>query len=495
MELNGENIQEGSGKKTLLSIDDAFEIRDIIQRALSGETYHVMVCGDCVEALALLERGISPDLILLDLMLPKMSGLDFLKLIRDRYSHLKTVVISARGDVETVVEALQLGALDYIHKPFSIDELKIAVDKAISQKEMTEELERLKRQKVFTEDYSILYASREMANIMEMVSKVAQTDVPVLVTGDSGVGKEAVAREIHRRSHRSGGPFLKINCAALPASLLESELFGYNKGAFTGAVQSKPSKFENASGGTIFLDEIGDLAPSIQAKFLHVLQDGGFNRLGSNKTIQADARVLVATNHDLEKAVDKGTFRADLFFRLNVVHLNVPPLKDRPVDISLLAGHFLASYNKRYSKDLELSQSEMDRLVRHPWPGNVRELQNTLRRYAVLGILQLDGKGSELQGELPDAAAASGDLPLPGLPDRADVEQGDLHHADTEIIPLKAVARKAAMKAEKKAIWAALEATKWNKAKAARLLQVSYKALLYKMKDCGLGSAARKEEN
>jgi len=499
VEPDSETVQEGSGqkdsgKKTLLAIDDAFEIRDIIQRALSGESYHVMVCEDCVEAMALLERGITPDLIILDLMLPRMSGLDFLKLIRDRYSHLKAVVISAKGEVETVVEALQLGALDYIHKPFNIDELQIAVDKAISQKEMAEELERLKRQKVFTEDYSILYASREMANIMEMVTKVAQTDVPVLITGDSGVGKEAVAREVHRRSHRSGGPFLKINCAALPASLLESELFGYNKGAFTGAVQSKPSKFENAAGGTIFLDEIGDLAPAIQAKFLHVLQDGTFNRLGSNKTIRTDARVLVATNHDLEKDVSSGVFRSDLFFRLNVVHLNVPPLKDRPVDISLLAGHFLSSYNKRYRKELELSQGDMDRLVRYPWPGNVRELQNTLRRYTVLGILELDERGTGLREEFPDATAGSSEPPHDSQ-SRADVEHDDSHGSSTEVLPLKTIARNAARKAEKRAIRSALEETSWNKAKAARLLSVSYKALLYKMKDCGLESVTRKEEN
>jgi DNA-binding NtrC family response regulator len=508
MESETEHTSTDPGKKTLLAIDDAFEIRDIIQRALV-DSYHVMVCEDCVEAISLLERGISPDLILLDLMLPKMSGMDFLKMIKDRYPHLKTVVISAKGDVETVVEALNLGALDYIHKPFSIDELQIAVDKAMSHKKMAEELERLKRQEIFTEDYSIIYASSEMANIMETVSKVAQTDVPVLITGESGVGKEAIARELHQSSLRAEGPFLRVNCAALPASLLESELFGYNKGAFTGAVQSKQSKFESAAGGTLFLDEIGELAPPIQAKFLHVLQDGTFNRLGSNKTIQADARILVATNHDLEEQISKGFFRSDLYFRLNVVQIHIPPLRLRPIDISLLTKHFLDQYKKKYKSQIELDQASMDRLSQYHWPGNVRELQNILRRYVVLGALEFDGhrlqngiqsyqststiNGDEGMDQRNYRSASVGDRPSQGIPPTDLHEEGPLEMDPGDIIgddsvdktvSLKEIARNASREAEKKAIYRALEITKWNKTQAAKLLQVSYKAFLYKMKDC-----------
>ena len=519
MESEAKHTPTKTGKKTLLAIDDAFEIRDIIQRALS-ESYHVMVCEDCVEAIAILERGTSPDLILLDLMLPKMSGMDFLKMIKDRYPHLQTVVISAKGDVETVVEALNLGALDYIHKPFGIDELQIAVDKAMSHKQMAEELERLKRQEIFTEDYSIIYASSEMANIMETVSKVAQTDVPVLVTGESGVGKEAVARELHQRSHRANGPFLRVNCAALPASLLESELFGYNKGAFTGAVQSKQSKFETAAGGTLFLDEIGELAPPIQAKFLHVLQDGSFNRLGSNKTIRADARILVATNHDLEEQISRGLFRTDLYFRLNVVQILIPPLRERPVDIALLTNHFLDQYRKKYKSQIELDQASMDRLSQYHWPGNVRELQNILRRFVVLGKLEFDS--SRIQNGMQSGLSTStsngyggmdpgtyrstgvGDKPFQGIPPRhhqgegpIELDSGDISSGNTgdntsgddivkETVSLKEIARNAAREAEKKAIFRALEATRWNKTQAAKLLQVSYKAFLYKMKDCGV---------
>jgi len=510
VESETEHISTDQGKKTLLAIDDAFEIRDIIQRALS-ESYHVMVCEDCIEAITLLERGTSPDLILLDLMLPKMSGMDFLKMIKDRYPHFQTVVISAKGDVETVVEALNLGALDYIHKPFSIDELQIAIDKAMSHKQMADELERMKRQEIFTEDYSIIYASTEMANIMETISKVAQTDVPVLITGDSGVGKEAVARELHQGSHRAKGPFLRVNCAALPASLLESELFGYNKGAFTGAVQSKKSKFESAAGGTLFLDEIGELAPGIQAKFLHVLQDGTFNRLGSNQTIQADARILVATNHDLEEEVSKGVFRSDLYFRLNVVQIHIPPLRQRTVDISLLTNHFLGQYKKKYKSQIELDQASMDKLTQYHWPGNVRELQNILRRYVVLGTLEFDGNriqtgtgsdsrtttiiADEDMDERGYRSTGGESRFFPGPPPQNLGEEGPLNmdpehtegdDAVDETVGLKEIAKNAAREAEGKAIHRALEATRWNKTQAAKLLQVSYKALLYKMKDCGV---------
>ncbi|UCF30643.1 MAG: sigma-54-dependent Fis family transcriptional regulator [bacterium] len=498
-----------SRQHTLLAIDDEPDIRDLIYHAFSDEDYHVMTCGDCTEALALLERGSLPDLILLDLMLPEMSGLDFLQLLRNRYPHLKAIVISARGDVETVVEALQMGALDYIHKPFDVAELMIAVNKALSQKQMAEELDRLRKQEAFAETHSALYASREMANIIEMVSKVAQTDVPVLITGESGVGKEVIAREIHQKSLRASGPFLKVNCAALPASLLESELFGYNKGAFTGASQAKPSKFENADNGTLFLDEIGEIAPALQAKFLHVLQDGFFNRLGSNKTIRTNTRILVATNQDLEEEVKSGSFRSDLYYRLNVVRIHIPPLRERPVDIALLANYYLDFYSRKYRKEVDLSESALPRLNRHSWPGNVRELQNVMRRYVVLGLLEFDkespvsappmGAGSpDLQeGQIPGRAAAGGE----SGPDQAgptrETAKGvalDEEGMQRENYSLKEIAKEAAQAAEKEAILRALEITRWNKSKAAKLLKISYKALLYKMREGGLEKPLPEQE-
>ncbi len=498
-----------SRKKTLLVIDDEPDIRELIFHALS-EDYHVMTCGDCTEAISLLERGVAPDLILLDLMLPEMSGMDFLRLLHNRYPHLKAIVISARGDVETVVDALQVGALDYVHKPFDITELTIAVNKALSQKEMEEELMRLRKQEVFTEEHSPLYASREMANIMEMISKVSQTDVPVLITGESGVGKEVIARELHQNSLRSSGPFVKVNCAALPASLLESELFGFAKGAFTGASQAKSSKFENADNGTLFLDEIGEIAPALQAKFLHVLQDGQFNRLGSNKTIQTNARIIVATNQDLEAQVQSGSFRQDLYYRLNVVRIEIPPLRDRPVDITLLVNYYLDFYKKKYRKEVELDRDALARLNQHRWPGNVRELQNVVRRYVVLGLLEFDKNGfiatdlyetraaNQVQNEMPthlDQGKVIFGTPQkqPAASEEISTDQGNTEVLEN--LSLKEIAKEASRAAEKEAILRALEITRWNKSKASKLLKISYKALLYKMKESGLEKPESKTTN
>lgn len=475
-----------TGTRTLLVIDDSENILSLIRTALSSRHYTVVTCEHCEEAIEKLESGTSPDLILLDLMLPDMNGLDFLNIINSRYPHLKTIVISAKHDVETVTEAMRKGALDYILKPFSVDELKISVNKAIHMKETEDELKRLQRQRLYTEDYSLLYASSEMANIMETILKVAATDMPVLITGDSGVGKEVVARELHQRSNLSSGPFLKINCAALPASLLESELFGYSKGAFTGAVNSKPSKFETAAKGTLFLDEIGELEPHIQAKFLHVLQDGTFNRLGSNKLIRADARIVVATNQNLEEKIRQGSFRQDLYYRLNVARIHIPPLRERPVDINLLTNYFLDFYGRQYKRTIQLDEETKNSLYRHPWPGNVRELQNVLRRYIVLGRLEFDSSTNSFQVvPAPPVVSHQEETPAGSTALEDDPEKTPT----PATLSLKEIAKTAARKAEKKAILIALEANHWNKTRAAKMLKISYKAFLYKMKDCGITSA------
>ena len=490
MEVVSPTEPQSTSKRTLLAIDDAEHILNLITEGLSSENYTIVTCTDCQQAIELLEGGTSPDLILLDLMLPEMSGLDFLNVLNTRYPHLKTIVISAKHDVESVTEAMRLGALDYILKPFSVAELGISVNKAIHLKETEDELKRLQRQQLYAEDYSLLYASSEMANIMETILKVASTNMPVLITGDSGVGKEVVARELHQRSHWASGPFLKVNCAALPASLLESELFGYKRGAFTGAMKSKPSKFENASGGTLLLDEIGELEPHIQAKFLHVLQDGTFNRLGSNKMIKTDARIMVATNQDLEENIMKGTFRRDLYYRLNVARIHIPPLSERPVDIALLANYFLEFYSRQYKRSVDLDEETLNKLYHHPWPGNVRELQNVLRRYIVLGRLEFDSTGSlsDLTSG-PTPFNIDEDLTTPPVSAK---EQPEYPHEQSGKIPpegtlsLKEIAKSAARKAEKEAILIALDATGWNKSRAAKMLKISYKAFLYKMKDCGI---------
>jgi len=312
-----------------------------------------------------------------------------------------------------------------------------------------------------------------MRAVRDLVSKVAATSASVLLTGESGVGKEVVARAIHRASPRAGHPLLKVNCAALPGELLESELFGHERGAFTGAYREKPGKFEQAQKGTIMLDEIGEVPLRLQAKLLHILQDGEFARVGGERILQTDVRVLAATNRDLEGEIRAGRFREDLYYRLNVIAVHIPPLRERRDEIPALAAHFLAAANKQYGRSVEISPALMRQLVEHPWPGNIREMENAIKRLVVLG------NAAHFQSQLGAAAAAA--APAPALATAA------VSAPDAEaVLGLKAIARRAARDAERIVIAQTLERTHWNRAKAARMLQISYKALLYKIVECGL---------
>jgi two-component system response regulator AtoC len=310
-----------------------------------------------------------------------------------------------------------------------------------------------------------------MRAVRDLVSKVAATSASVLLTGESGVGKEVVARAIHRASPRAGHPLLKVNCAALPGELLESELFGHERGAFTGAYREKPGKFEQAQKGTIMLDEIGEVPLRLQAKLLHILQDGEFARVGGERILQTDVRVLAATNRDLEGEIRAGRFREDLYYRLNVIAVHIPPLRERRDEIPALAAHFLAAANKQYGRSVEISPALMRQLVEHPWPGNIREMENAIKRLVVLG------NAAHFQSQLGAAAAA----PAPAVASAA--ASGP---SDEAVMGLKAIARRAARDAERIVIAQTLERTHWNRAKAARMLQISYKALLYKIVECGL---------
>ncbi len=322
-------------------------------------------------------------------------------------------------------------------------------------------------------DGGFVVGSDAMRTVRNLVRRVADTDVPVLITGDSGVGKEVVARALHRDSERAAMPFVKVNCAALPDQLLESELFGYERGAFTGAERDKPGKFELANGGTIFLDEIGEVPEGTQAKLLQVLQDGCYYRLGGNGEVRVDARVVASTNVDLEAAMASGGFRKDLFYRLNVVRVQVPSLCDRTAEIPLLVENFRARYENEYGRRIgALSEDALESLSRHDWPGNVRELENLVRRMVVLQ--DIEGPLAELHG----SSRSSGPL-----------DAVDVFGPAGEIPPLKDVSRLAAMEAEGVVIRRALEKTEWNRRRAAELLQISYKALLYKMRDCGIKAA------
>jgi two-component system response regulator AtoC len=318
--------------------------------------------------------------------------------------------------------------------------------------------------------------SPAMQTVRDMIAKVATTNAAILLTGESGVGKEVVARAIHRASPRSARQFLKVNCAALPGELLESELFGHQRGAFTGAYRDKPGKFELAEKGTLMLDEIGEVPLRLQAKLLHVLQDGEFARVGGERVLETDVRILAATNRDLASEIQAGRFREDLYYRLNVIEIRIPPLRERRDEIPALMGHFLKTANAAYGRAVEIPPATQRLFLEHPWPGNIRQLENAVKRVVVLG------SAAGIEQEL--AAASAGRVAAAGVPAVSGAARVD---ADGKL-DLKAIARRAARDAERIAIADMLERTHWNRAKAARVLGISYKALLYKIVDCGLAN-------
>jgi two-component system, NtrC family, response regulator AtoC len=376
--------------------------------------------------------------------------------------------------VGTVVEAIRLGAHDYLTKPFEKTELDAAMLKSRQKKQLRAENQALREHcDQLTEDLCFLAASPQMVRIRQQILQIAPVDVPVFIYGESGVGKEVVARMIHMRSLRRSHPFVKVNCAALPGELLESELFGYEQGAFTGAVRAKPGKFELATKGTIFLDEIAEMSPHLQAKLLHVLQDQQYSRLGGRHVVDIDVRVLAATNVDVHEAMKSGRLREDLYYRLNVLSINVPPLRERTAEIPLLFRHFLKQYSEKFDKGAPApSEHLMEAAMRYPWPGNLRELENFVKRYVILE----DDEGS-FRELLEMAATRQRTSPREESAPPPPREQG-----------LKALVRSLKDEAEMEAIADALEKTRWCRKDAARMLGISYKALLYKMRQFNLDS-------
>jgi two-component system, NtrC family, response regulator AtoC len=471
---------------TVLVIEDDDAAREALCEFLATAGYRVKPLRDGAEALAAVE-GSRLDAVLLDLVIPEPDGFEVLRQIRSRDPRVPVVVMSALSQAEDVVRAMKLGATDYLPKPFEISELNLVLRRAL-QGPKRRPLDVAESRAAATDPAESDVApsqplSGPMERVWALVNRIADTDVPVLLVGESGVGKDVIARRIHATSHRAGRPFVKINCAALPGELLESELFGHEKGAFTGAHAEKPGKFELAHQGTIFLDEIGEMDPRLQAKLLQVLQDEEFYRVGGKRSVRVDARVVVATNRNLEAAIRQGSFREDLFYRLNVVTIRVPPLRERKEEIAPLVRHFVEKYRQRYHGGLEdIPADVMERFYAYEWPGNVRELENLVRRLVVLrdpAMVLGEIGGAPPALTLPAQAgnhAANGVRPLDGRANGASAEDA----------PLKDVARRAARIAEREAILRALMRTGWNKRKAAKRLQVSYKALLYKIKDCGI---------
>jgi two-component system, NtrC family, response regulator AtoC len=458
-------------KEKILVIDDEPSIRKYLQTLLEVEGFAVEAVSSGKEALQRIGSGERPDFIILDVLMPEIDGIETLRQLLQIDRALNVIMLSCSNEVNTVVEAIRIGALDYLTKPFEKPELEAALLKCRQKRELRAENEALKEYcETLTEDISFLAASPQMIKIRQQILQIAPVDVPIFISGESGVGKEVVARMIHLRSTRRQQPFIKVNCAALPGELLESELFGYEQGAFTGAVRAKPGKFELANRGTIFLDEIAEMAPHLQAKLLHVLQDGQYSRLGARAVVNVDVRVIAATNVDVKQAMHSGKFREDLYYRLNVLSLHIPPLRERTPEIPLLFRHFLVKYSEKYQKQPpEPSQHLLEAAMRYSWPGNLRELENFIKRYVILE----DDEGS--LRELLEMASQHHVSPSDVAP--APKEQG-----------LKALVRSLKDEAEMEAIANALDRTNWCRKDAARMLGISYKALLYKMRQFNLDS-------
>ncbi|HEX8814689.1 MAG TPA: sigma-54 dependent transcriptional regulator [Terriglobales bacterium] len=448
----------------ILLVDDEPGMLRYIKTLLEVDDYRVETASTGEEALQKIEKGLRPELILMDLVMPGISGLETLEKIKKSFPAAKVVMLSCVTDTRKVVQAIRLGAVDYITKPFQKAELDAVIDQCLgtNQQNYPGEVEEL------SDDTFFVAASPIMRKLRSQAALVANVDIPVLMLGESGTGKEVMARLIHKLSPRAHRTFLKVNCAAVPGDLLESELFGYEPGAFTGATHAKPGKFELCNKGTILLDEIGEMPYGLQAKLLHVLQDQQFSRLGSRSMVKVDVRILAATNINIQEAIATKSLREDLYYRLNAFTLQVPPLRERKEEIPILLKHFMAKMAEQFARQpLPVSAELVQACMDYSWPGNLRELNNFVKRYLVLGdekaaIAELhpkgDGAGAAFGAEGSDAGG-----------------QG-----------LKSLARSAKDEAEAEAISKALEETNWNRKRAAVLLKISYKALLYKIRQYGL---------
>ena len=374
-----------SNQANILVIDDEESMRDSCRQALSRDGHRVEVAGDGLKALAELEKA-SFDLVILDLKMPGLSGMEVLKRIKEDDPEAIVIVITGYATIESAVEAMKRGAYDFIPKPFTPDGLRMIVGRALEKRELALENVLLRTElKLGTGAEVLVGQSKSMKKVEDLVLKVSPTDSTVLICGESGTGKELVARAIHRQSSRKDKPFVVVDCGSLVENLFESELFGHIKGSFTGATATKYGRFELANGGTLFFDEIGNISMNIQTKLLRVLQEREIAKVGSSQVIKVDVRIIAATNKDLQKGVKQGVFREDLFYRLSVVPITLPPLRERSDDISLLANHFLKKYNRKRKKNIRaISNKGMQALVKYDWPGNVRELENAIERAVVL---------------------------------------------------------------------------------------------------------------
>ncbi len=447
-------------KKRILIVEDEEKLRRVLELQLASAGFDVDKAATAEEGLRVVDRA---DLVLTDLKLPKMDGLELLAVIRRQNAQVPVIMMTAFGSVETAVEAMKAGATDFLMKPFSLDHLMQVVSKALEVRALRDENRQLKEELGRRYEFdNIIGRSAPMQEIFATIERVAPSRATVLLAGESGTGKDLIARAIHFRSPRRDRPLVKINCTAIPENLMESELFGYEKGAFTGAQISKPGKFEQADTGTVFLDEIGDVPAAIQVKLLRILQEREFERLGSNVTRHIDVRVIAATNSDLRAALEQGTFREDLYYRLNVVPLNIPPLRDRRADIPFLANHFIRKLAPEAGCQVEsITDAAMEKLIAYHWPGNVRELENVIERSLVMATgKQLDVNDIKLEAA-PRPRAQNGGTQF--LPEGLTLDQY-----------------------EQDLIREALKRADGNKSQAARLLGLTRNALRYRLTQMGL---------
>jgi two-component system response regulator AtoC len=470
----------------ILVADDEPNLRRVLTAILRREGYDVVQAADGAEAIDLLSDPV--DVVITDLKMPRVDGMEVLRHASSNLPHVPVIMITAFGTVDNAVAAVKAGAFDYIEKPFEQEQIRQIVNKAVAQANLGRKEARPQFSGESTGPrgrFGLVGDSPEMHAIFEVIGKVADTPSTVLITGESGTGKELVAKALHEQSSRKDGPFIKINCAAIPKTLMESELFGYEKGAFTGATSAKPGRFELADGGTLFLDEIGEIPVEMQVKLLRAIQESEFERVGGIKTIKVDVRLITATNRDLEKETKDGNFREDLFYRLNVVPLDIPPLRDRDEDIPLLVDHIIAKFNERLKKRVRGISEEAMRLLRgHGWPGNIRELENVLERTILFCSGDTIDVG-DLPAELRTAEAIRTRTPTGELAAAAMATAASIA-AEGGTGSLKEMVRAETSRVERELIARALDETGGNVTQAAKLLKISRKSLQMKMKEFGL---------
>ncbi|NTV51415.1 MAG: sigma-54-dependent Fis family transcriptional regulator [Candidatus Firestonebacteria bacterium] len=469
-------IQSSRAKK-IVAIDDEPEIGWLITRILEEEGYQALVADNGREGLELIRRE-SPDVVLLDLRLPEMDGLEVLRRVREFDKDQMVIILSAFESFEVAVQAMKLGSYDFLTKPINVEEMKITLKNALNTRQLEQEVRVLKQQVAQTREAAQLVGDcQAMRDLARQIELAARHGVSTLILGESGTGKELIARAVHYQSGRAQQPFVSIDCSTIPENLVESELFGYERGAFTGAGERKPGRLEMAGGGTLFLDEIGNMPPAMQMKLLRVIQERTIVRLGGKVPIHIDLRLIAATNQDLRQAIALGKFREDLYYRINEFPLQVPPLRDRGDDILTLAKYFLDKFNTEFNKEVrEISPEAQARLLAYAWPGNVRELQGAIKRALILA-----GDAIGIEHLPPEITGVTREMPLL------------FHTRPDEVRPIKEVSREVVAQVEREMIQRALDRSGGNKIKTARWLGIDYKTLFNKLRQYGLEGFGKTE--